>query len=219
MDIHLKPKQIGVIAIVALAGFWIWGLLSSEGIVDRGEAILRMYADRNVAVAFLAFFVFAALSVLLGPFTSGPLVPAAVLLWGELATFLLLFAGWLAGGMAAYAMGRRVGYPIVRRIVSEEKAESWRHYISEHTTFFMALLFRVAMPAETGYVFGIVRYHIVKYALITTIVEAPLAAALVWASDALVVQDISLFMAWVGGMLLVFGGAGYALRNQIRRAS
>lgn len=45
------------------------------------------------------------------------LIPVAVHVWGPIACAGLLWIGWFLGGVAAYAVGRYFGRPIVERLV------------------------------------------------------------------------------------------------------
>ncbi|MBI4132578.1 MAG: hypothetical protein HY473_00555 [Candidatus Sungbacteria bacterium] len=204
--------------LLAVGGFWLWSAFSSDGLINQAVSFLEAHVRENAILAGGLFFGFATLSVLLGPFTSAPMVPVAVLLWGNGITFGLLFSGWVIGGMGAYAIGRFIGYPVVGRIVSREKVDAWREFVSRRMTFAWALLFRLAMPAETGYIFGLVRYRIGAYLLITALVEAPIAAVLVWASDALVARDFARFIGWIAAAIFVFAAAAYLLRERMRRS-
>lgn len=214
---HRRAKELAILFLLAVGGFWLWSIFSADGLINQAVAFLETRVRENEILAGGLFFGFAMLSVLAGPFTSAPMVPVAILLWGNWITFELLFSGWVTGGMGAYAIGRFIGYPVVGKIVSREKVDAWRGFVSRRMTFAWALLFRLAMPAETGYIFGLSRYRIPAYLLITALVEAPIATAFVWASDALVARDFVRFIGWIAAVVLVFAGAAYLLRERMRR--
>jgi uncharacterized membrane protein YdjX (TVP38/TMEM64 family) len=176
-----------------------------------------VYSQEHFILAALLFFLFSILSVLLGPLTSSPLVPIAVAVWGKWLTFFLLMAGWVVGGTISYFIGRSVGYVLLLRFVSREQIESWRTFISRETNFLFALLFRFAMPAETGYVFGLVRYELWKFLLVTILVEIPVAIALIFVGDALIAESFATFAALAILAVGILGGAGYFLRKYLRR--
>lgn len=209
-------KKLFFLIALALVLFWIWGFFASDMAALRILMLLETYARTHAIVAFLLFYSFSALSVLLGPFTSVPLVPAALLLWGEVTTFALLMAGWFTGSMAAYGIGRGCGDAVVTLIISRERLDKWRLFLADRVSFPMALLFRLATPAETGYVFGIARYNIVRYMVIMLLVEIPLAGVVVWMGDALLGQDIPRFAALMGSAVLVFLIAGYGVKRFVR---
>lgn len=172
------------------------------------------FAGRNPVLAPLAFAGLAAASVLLGPFTSAPTIPFAVAAWGELATLAFLLAGWLIGGIGAYALGLWVGEPLVARIVGRKQLEDWLAKISPRLDFITLLLFRLAMPAETGYIFGLLRYRFSFYVLMTIIAELPFGLVLVYGSAALISASVELIVL---GAVVWIAIVALALRLFMRR--
>ncbi len=213
----LDGRARASLALLALliAAFWLWGAFSANTVVERAISFLEASSQEHRFLSAAAFFAFALLSVLLGPLTSAPLVPIGIAAWGAWLTFWLLLLGWIVGGGLAYAIGRFAGTTLVTRFVSKAEMDRWSAYVSRHTTFFTALLFRLAMPAETGYVFGIVRYHLGAFFAITILVEIPFALALVFAGDAFAAQDFPVFVSWIAGTFLVLSGAIYLLKKRL----
>src|SRR3989338_11317244 len=79
------------------------------------------------------------------------------------------------------------------------------HVVSSRATFALALVFRLIMPAETGYIFGLIRYNFLRYCIVMFIAELPFAFFGVWVSDAFVDQHFILFFsALIGGGLFFF---------------
>lgn len=212
LDRHARASL--VLFVLVLVGFWGWGFFASGGLAERAIELIRTYSGEHLFVSGAIFFGFAALSVLLGPLTSAPLVPVAVLTWGKWPTFLLLVSGWMVGAMLAYLVGRTAGNAVLARIVSPANLEAWRSFLSRRTTIFSALLFRLALPAETGYVFGLVRYAPWKFLLVTVLVEIPIGVALVYSGDALVARQFGRFASWAAGGFLVMGAALYFSRRR-----
>lgn len=198
-----------------IAVFWLWIFFSSEELIIRGLEIIRVYSEKNNILAGLFFFLLMVLSVVLGPFTSVPLVPLGVFLWGEFITFWLILTGWIVGGITAYFLGKFIGYPLVVKVLPQETIAIWQNFVSQKITFFSAFLFRLAMPAETGYIFGLSGYRFRDYLLILLITEAPLAALIVWAGDALVAKNTGQFLGWIVLIVIIFSGAAYLLKKRI----
>ena len=191
----------------------IVGMFSSSyflhGVFENSVTHAEFYADRNPIVAGGIFVGLAAMSVVFGPFTSVFLIPAAVAIWGAVATFFLLLLGWVIGGIIAYGLGRFLGYPLVSRIVSKEKTDEMAHVVSSRATFALALVFRLIMPAETGYIFGLIRYNFLRYCIVMFIAELPFAFFGVWVSDAFVDQHFILFFsALIGGFRCLLSWPG-----------
>jgi len=214
-----RISELVLFMTLAITGFWLWEFFESEGLIGRLIEYLSRLAEKNQTRAGLLFFSFSALSVLLGPFTSSPIVPVGVIIWGKSITFLLLISGWVSGSMLAYGIGKIFGYPLVSRILTKEKADEWRGFVSKRVTFLMAFLFRLGLPAETGYVFGLVGYSVWKYLLLTILVELPVALVIVFASGALIENDFIVFSGLLSGILGVFALAAYFLRKKSKQAT
>jgi uncharacterized membrane protein YdjX (TVP38/TMEM64 family) len=142
--------------------------------------------QENGVAGVAVFTLLAAASVMLGPFTSTPLIPLAISIWTPETTLLFLLVGWLIGNSIAYALGRYIGYPVVRTFIEKEKLDQWIDILSNHVGVGMLLLFRIASPSETGYVFGIMRYDLGRYFIITFLGELPFALLAVYTGHALI---------------------------------
>lgn len=209
--------EFAILFFLIISGFWLWVYFGSEDIVGFITKYLAALALTNEILAGVFFFFFAAISVLLGPFTSSPLVPLAVIIWGKALTFWILFSGWVVGSMLAYGLGGYFGYPLVSKILSKERADEWRHIVSVKVNFAVAFLFRLALPAETGYIFGLAKYTFWKYLLITIFVEFPTAGIVVFAGEAFLREDFITFAGLIIGIFGVFTAAAYFLRKRTRR--
>jgi uncharacterized membrane protein YdjX (TVP38/TMEM64 family) len=156
------------------------------------------------STSMLFFVAFAALSVLLGPFSSVPLIPFAVGSWGVHTTLFLLYSGWLCGGLVSYAAGYYWGYPLVQHIVALKKLDTWREQLSENVGLVFLLIFRIAAPSETGYLFGILRFPFLKYIGVTALAELPFAFLVVFAGDAFVSRNPFAFFGFaIAGIFLI----------------
>ena len=214
-----RARLILFLFLVLIGVFWIWGYVSSKGFIDKIIELIQLSnSSRNIILSIAIFWLFSVISVLLGPLTSAPLVPIAILLWGNWATFWLLFSGWITGGIIAYSIGRHLGHAIVWKILSADKIKTWEEFISRRVNFLAAFLFRLAMPAETGYVFGLAHYDFIKYIGITSIIEAVTAAILVFAGKALIDQNLAAFIFWVAIVIITLAASAYFLARRIRKA-
>lgn len=181
-------------------------------ITERLGEYVYTHPIRGIA----AFLMLAATSALLSPFSSAPLVPSAIVIWGAEKTLLLLFAGWLIGNMVSYAIGYYLGYPVVKKIAPNGRLEKWMQTLSNRVTIWVALLFRLATPSETGYVFGTLQYNFFKYMFITFVSELPFAYIAVYVGEAFVTTGWVAF-ALVGVIwLAIVSGALYLLDRQSR---
>lgn len=208
-------KRIILIACTAIAvalAFWYSSTLQDAFyvVVDFFSALVM----RNELLAVIVFVLLSAAAALISPFTNIPLIPIAVVIWGTVPTTILLLGGWLLGDIVAYFIGRDIGYPAVRYMVSSERFDRWVVVVREHTSFLMALLLRVALPAELGYAFGIIRYPVGLYALITFLAELPIALVAVYASEAALAGDAQMFFVAVGVLAVLVGAGAYYIRSK-----
>jgi uncharacterized membrane protein YdjX (TVP38/TMEM64 family) len=161
----------------------------------------------------VVFFFFSSISAMLAFVSSAVLVPAANLVWGRLVTFVLLWGGWITGGMFAFLVGR-LARPFLMRIGYGEKLEKYREYVSRRTQFWMVLLFCLAIPSEIpGYVLGGARYPFGKFVGAVALAEGVYALALVFAGEKLLTANRLQLMLIVSGAVLIALGARYLFRK------
>lgn len=181
-----------------VAAFLFWSSYSLQGIFYETVISAQRYVDREGMFVIFIFIVLAALSAMLSPFSSVPLVPVAIVIWGNLLMATFLLTGWMIGGVLTYFIGYYAGYPLVSQLSSFEKIKYYREKISRKTEFLLVLLFRLAMPAEIpGYVLGIAGYNFGKYFLATFLAELPFVLIVGYASEALVTNSPILFVSLV----------------------
>lgn len=211
-------KRILVTFIFVLgAALLFWSSRSLQGIFFETVASVQEYTHEGTVPVATLFIVLAALSAMLSPFSSIPLVPVAIMVWGKSLTVVFLLSGWFIGGVLTYIVGYFVGYPLVRQFSSFEKIRYYREKISEKTEFLLVLLFRLSMPAEIpGYVLGIARYHFGKYLLATLIAEAPFVIIVTYASEALVVNNVKMFIALVAVICIAIASLFYFFTKKLK---
>lgn len=187
----LVTLLIGVLAALFFVSPFLQGLFFI--VADDTSS----YAAAHTGEAMIFFVLLAAISAMILPFSSVPIVPFAVSLWGMWTTGALLLTGWLIGGIGAYMIGRYAAHPIIAQFMKEEKLTRYKHYVSDRLTFTRALLLRFSLPAEIGYAFGLIQYHFVLYIIVTIIAEVPLAFLTIQASDAFVHLEFFSFIGWI----------------------
>ena len=69
--------------------------------------------DAHPVLGVSLFILLSAVSAMLAFFSTAVFVPIAIHAWGERLSILLLWTGWLLGGMCSYAVGRFLGRPVV----------------------------------------------------------------------------------------------------------
>jgi uncharacterized membrane protein YdjX (TVP38/TMEM64 family) len=199
-----RRAQLILAAIILLALVGV-GFLLQDVFSEIGES-LNAYSSEHPILGPILFALLAAGSVMLGPFTSAPLVPLAVFLWRPLATLGLLLAGWIVGNAVVYAVGLYLGHPVVRKLAPAKKLDEWIQFVSTEIDIRLLFLFRLVSPSELGYVFGILKYDFWKYMGLTFLSELPVALALVYAGEAFVTNNWFLLGAfgilWIVILLL-----------------
>lgn len=198
-----KRLLITIVAVsVTVILFWYFSSVQ-EAFYDTAIFFER-YVGQNELLGFLIFLLIAILSALLSPLTNVPMIPVAIVLWGVAPTMIILFVGWLIGDIIAYYVGRYVGGPLFRYIISAKRFDKWVAEIQRHTRFYMLLLLRIALPAELGYAFGIMRYPFVKYMAITFIAEIPFVLITTYASEAILNGERFKFFTLIAVLIAVF---------------
>jgi uncharacterized membrane protein YdjX (TVP38/TMEM64 family) len=168
--------------------------------VEVAERVIAAYPVLGATL----FVVFSALSAMIAFFSTAVITPVAVRTWGEPLSILLLWTGWMLGGMCAYGIGRTLGRGVVRALTAPDTLERFEHRISNRAPFGLVLLFQLAMPSEVpGYVLGIARYPFLKYLLILGMVELPFAFGTVHLGASFLAQETL--------MLVAIGAIGIAL--------
>ncbi len=180
-----------VVALIALASFD----RVHEGVLQLFEVAREIMVAHPVAGPVL-FVVLAALSAMLSFFSSAVLVPAAVYTWGPVATAVLLWLGWILGGVGAYTMAWWAGRGALRWIAPGRSFTRYEERFRERVNFGSVLLFQLALPSEIpGYVLGLVRYPLAKYVAALAIVEVPYAVGTILIGASFVSRNVGMLLA------------------------
>ena len=202
-----------VVAIIA-------GLASSDalyGIVLRAVDTVEPIIEANPRWGISLFILLSALSAMLAFFSTAIIAPIAVRTWGEPLSIGFLWIGWMIGGMCAYTIGRTLGRPVVRSLISGAALDRFESRITTRAPFSLVLLFQLALPSEVpGYILGLARYRLVKYLLILSIAELPFAVGTVYLGTSLLERRMQLILA-IGAIGVLF--SAWALSALQKRLS
>jgi uncharacterized membrane protein YdjX (TVP38/TMEM64 family) len=200
-------------ALVLVASFaelhaWLIGLLPAA------EAVIR---ERPLLGA-VVFVLFAALSAMLAFVSSAVIVPVGVYVWGKAVSMLLLWVGWILGGVTAYTLSRYFGRAVVNALLSAPLIERYENLISRRAPFRFVLLLQLALPSEVpGYLLGLFRYHFWRYIAALALAELPYAVATIYLGAGFIERQIYLLIG-VGAAVAVFAATTlHALRREISR--
>lgn len=205
-----------LIVIAALAG-----LASSDalyGVVRRAVDMVEPIIVAHPRWGISLFILLSALSAMLAFFSTAVIAPIAVQTWGEPLSIGFLWIGWMIGGMCAYTIGRTLGRPVVRSLISSTALDRFENRISARTPFAMVLLFQVALPSEVpGYILGLARYRLAKYLLMLSIAELPFAIGTVYLGASLLQRRTQLMLT-IGVVGVLFSAwAIHALQKRLSR--
>lgn len=165
--------------------FWTEGLINSQPLLG---AFVFIFLS-----GFSAMFAFA---------SNVALVPSAILVWGVPLTFFLLLTGWLIGAITAYFIGLGLARPAISAFMNREKRTHYEHFITEKTSFWIILLFCLAVPSEVpGYVLGTVRYPFFRFIVAMAIAESVSGLAILLIAQNILDQSI------VSGAILIIAFA------------
>ncbi|MDQ3027315.1 MAG: hypothetical protein M3R58_12535 [Pseudomonadota bacterium] len=209
---------LGLAAVALLAAFIFFSPTFKDWVEDLSgwaEGIMRAHSVAGGVV----FFLLSAISAMLAFASSAVLVPPASEVWGKPVTFVLLWGGWVAGAIAAYAIGH-FARPLLLRVVEKKKLEGYQELVSKRMKFWAALLFCLAIPSEIpGYVLGGLHYSFWKFLAAISIAEATYALGIVVAGESLLDSKPGALVAIVGIMVGVAVGAGMLLRARRGRTT
>jgi uncharacterized membrane protein YdjX (TVP38/TMEM64 family) len=166
-------------------------------------AAQQMILDQS-ARGMAIFVLLSALSAMVAFFSSAVLVPIGLLAWGSTTTFVLLWLGWLLGGIGAYATGRFLGRRAVIWLINEELLRRCERRLTASAPFLVILLFQLALPSEVpGYVVGVLRSRFTMYLAALALAELPFAAGAVYLGESFIRRDRGALVAM--GLLLIAG--------------
>jgi len=213
---EINNRHLIIFSIAVFAALVFWSSLALQNTFFQLISFVGKLIQANPNAGIGIFFILTALSAILSPFSSVPLVPVAIIIWGNFLTILLLWIGWSLGGAAAYIIGKKIAYPSLKKLIDIKKINYYSKRFSKKTSFWTVLLFRLSLPAEIpGYALGILKYNFWKYQLATALAELPFAIATVYASQALLSGQKTYFILWLGAGLLSMSAAFYYFHKKI----
>jgi uncharacterized membrane protein YdjX (TVP38/TMEM64 family) len=176
------------------------------------ESIMRA----RPALGRVIFVVLAAAAAMLAFVSSAILVPVAVFVWGKATSLMLLWLGWILGGICAYTMSRYLGRPAVRALSSHSSLEWYENLLSKRTPFGLVLLLQLALPSELpGYLLGVVRYPFAKYLAALALAELPYAVVTIYLGDSLIERRMYRLVLVAVGVAAFSGWTLYLLRRRV----
>jgi uncharacterized membrane protein YdjX (TVP38/TMEM64 family) len=193
-----------VVTVLFLAGIAAYSGNLHRWIVHIVEAVQPVITAHPVAGAVL-FVGLAALSAVLVFFSSIVLVPFGIHAYGEATCLLFLWTGWFLGGVLTYTIGRGVGWPVARWLLSPRVAAEYRDRLPTSRPFLTVLLLQLALPSEAaGYLCGLLKVPVASYLGALAVAELPYATGTVLLGNAFFEREYPLLLSLaVAGLLLL----------------
>lgn len=207
---HHQHPILRALILVLIVGTLIALAMSAtvhEALLGVLEASRSVIAAHPVAGPVI-FALLAGISAMLSFVSSTVLIPAAVYAWGPVTTTILLWIGWMLGGIIAHSLAFYFGRPLLHWLAPPETLEKYEHLLSKHSSFGEILLFQLALPSElVGYGLGLARVSLGRYLAALAVAQVPYAAGTVLLGVGFVERDIptliGVSVAGVLGILVV----------------
>lgn len=204
-----------LVALVAGLIVLAWSDPVHQAVLQVFEAAKAIIEQHPILGAVL-FMVLSALAAMLAFFSSAVLVPAAVYAWGPVACSALLWAGWMLGGIASYALAYRFGEPVMRWLAPGKSIARYQAKIRDHASFGFILLFQLALPSEIpGLVLGLARFPLERYLLALAVAELPYAVGTTLLGASFVSRSFGLLISLGAVFALTAFVLGRALRRRL----
>ena len=182
---------------------------AARALIVRAAPIIQQHAVAG-AVTFVLLSALSAMFVFL---STAVVTPIAVDAFGALVTLLLLWLGWILGGLTAYAIGRFLGRRVVAWLIDPRQLLEYERRAKRLVSFRHLVLFQLAVPSEIpGYVLGLAGAPLRTFLPAMALGELPFAIGAVYMGES--------FLAGKYVLLLAIGIVGAALSWAVfRRAA
>jgi len=193
---------VGILIVVA-------GLITASDTLHDRTAEIIVWTEGVVSQApvlgMVLFVLLSMVSAMVAFFSSAVFAPIAIYAWGKAGTFVLLWLGWLLGGILSFCVGRFLGRSVVGMLIDEQKIAGWERELGARSRFIHILMFQAAVPSEIpGYVLGILRYRFSLYLAALAITELPYAIATVYLGESFLEGESTVFIL-LGIAVIVLG--------------
>lgn len=210
---HLQ-RHIVIVGLLIIAA----GLIAASKTLHQKADQLIIWSESLIAtepvLGMAAFVLLAMLSAMVAFFSSAIIVPIAVYAWGRTTCLILLWLGWLLGGIASFCVGRFLGRRVAAMLIGEDKIAGWQSQVGERARFKHILLFQAVVPSEIpGYVLGILRYRFTFYLAALAITELPYVIGVVYLGESFLKGEGTLIIL-LGVGIVVLGVLWLRLRRK-----
>lgn len=151
MPMNLARKTISVCSALSLIACIVFSVYAINRQLFTSQEVLQAYIAGFGAMGVLVFIAFQAVQVVIPILPGGLGCLAGVLLFGPWTGFLYNYIGICAGSLAAFAISRNCGKPILYAIFNEKtiaKYEAWTGSESKFSKWFAIAIFLPVAPDD-----------------------------------------------------------------------
>ncbi|TSD02123.1 MAG: hypothetical protein Athens071425_142 [Parcubacteria group bacterium Athens0714_25] len=184
--------------LLIIAGIFVLSAFLTQQYTEAIRELIMGYDLLGIFFYILAIV----LAIVIAPFTSIPLIPLSVSLWGIFWTIIISVFGWTLGSMLAFWIARKYGADIVKKFISLDKVKEHYKYIPEKNLFWYLIFLRIVTPVDIlSYALGLFTDIHWKIYLATTFLGViPATAALAYLGAVPIRFQI---FAFIIGMIII----------------
>jgi uncharacterized membrane protein YdjX (TVP38/TMEM64 family) len=161
-------------------------------VIAKAEPVVQEHPVAGAVV----YVLLSAISAIVFFFSTAVITPVAIEAFGPFAAFSLLWLGWIIGGMAAYAIGRHFGRPVVSWFVDPARIRDYERRAKRLVSFRHVLLFQLTVPSEIpGYVLGLAGCRFRTFVIAMALGELPFAIGAVYLGESFLERNYFLLLA------------------------
>ncbi|HEX2835074.1 MAG TPA: VTT domain-containing protein [Thermoanaerobaculia bacterium] len=161
-------------------------------VIATAEPVIQQHPVAGAAV----FVLLSAISAIVFFFSTAVITPVAVEAFGPLVALVLLWLGWIIGGIAAFGIGKRFGHRVVSWFVDPVKIHGYERRAKRLVSFRHVLLFQLAVPSEIpGYVLGLAGCRFRTFVIAMALGELPFAVGAVYLGESFLDRNYALLLA------------------------
>jgi uncharacterized membrane protein YdjX (TVP38/TMEM64 family) len=189
-------KRIGFLLVMVLALTAVAATEPLHRAIRSAIDFVAPFIERHPIGGAIVFILLSALSAMVVFFSTAAITPIAVDAFGPVVALLLLWSGWILGGVTAYAIGRFMGRRVASWLIEPRRLIEYTRRAKRISTFSHVLLFQVAIPSEIpGYVLGLSGCRFRTYLAAIAIGELPYAIGAIFLGDSFLDRNYIVLLA------------------------
>jgi uncharacterized membrane protein YdjX (TVP38/TMEM64 family) len=159
-------------------------------------ATVEPVVEQHAVAGAVAYVLLSAISAIVFFFSTAVITPVAIEAFGTFVAFLLLWLGWIIGGITAYGIGWRFGRPVVSWFVEPRRFRDYERRAERLISFRHVLFFQLTVPSEIpGYVLGLVGCRFRTFVVAMALGELPFAVGAIYLGESFLERNYFLLLA------------------------